>query len=956
MVSISERAVLIAMVALLLLVLATGTAMATTENGPIYYVGNLGNLNAVDSTAANPQPAQTSPYGESFETFDVSRDREFLVYERTCDDNCDTHPSGPLYILARFGDHFGDEGAWDGYPIEVEIANRWVCEPDCSTQRMTMPRFSPDGKTIYFIGERILSSDDSTRGIYSVPVEGGEATRIPIENSDSTPKRIGTFSLSHDGSTFAFSHKPEGENVGIFTVAVGGGVPRRVTDQGCRYSAASPSFSPNDQTIVFTSHIYSGDNCTGTGRQTVYTTPVNNDGTSPGTPLFPEDATEAFPSYHLSRWYPTYSPDGKYIAFGDNNAGVWRLATAPATGGNVTTISNARCVGCHPLWTEKPSSDTTRPTIASVFPESAATAVAQSTAVEATFSEAMDSNTLDESTFTLKEQGSSSSEPAYVMYDRVSREATLYPVLGLKANTSYTATVKSGSSGVKDVAGNTLEQDFGWTFTTAADNTLAPITTHTLSPPPNANGWNSSDVDVSLNATSAGGSEVKEITYSINGSEPNTVPGNVAGISLVDEGVSNISYHATDTAGNVEADKTFAVKVDKSAPQVTPANVVNHVWRNSPVSAEFTASDSGSGLANLADASFTLTASEESASEDQPTVVSRTFFDAAGNLTTRKVSALIDLTNPQVTASVTPQPNAAGWNNSNATVEIRATDSLGGSGIKEITYSINGAQPKSIAGASTDIPLSEEGITTISYSATDEAGNSAAQRVVTAKLDKGAPTSSIIARDSAGNGYTSGAWTNKDVTIELNAHDASGSGVKGISYSINGSANQTYNATNKILVTNDGVSTISYFATDRVGNRESPEKTFTVKLDKGAPKVTSAAPTGTGVARGTNVTATFSEMMDPTSINSTTFKIYECPSTTSTNCTTHVSNVAVSPSTDGLSATLNPYGSSSTLLLSKTRYKAVITTGAKDAVGNALDQNATTSGNQQKEWYFTTRA
>jgi len=59
-------------------------------------------------------------------------------------------------------------------------------------------------------------------------------------------------------------------------------------------------------------------------------------------------------------------------------------------------------------------------------------------------------------------------------------------------------------------------------------------------------------------------------------------------------------------------------------------------------------------------------------------------------------------------------------------------------------------------------------------------------------------------------------------------------------------------------------------------------------------------------------------------------------------------------STDGLKATLNPYGTSPTLLTSKTKYKAVVTTGAKDVAGNALDQDPSAAGNQQKAWYFTT--
>jgi SMC interacting uncharacterized protein involved in chromosome segregation len=100
------------------------------------------------------------------------------------------------------------------------------------------------------------------------------------------------------------------------------------------------------------------------------------------------------------------------------------------------------------------------------------------------------------------------------------------------------------------------------------------------------------------------------------------------------------------------------------------------------------------------------------------------------------------------------------------------------------------------------------------------------------------------------------------------------------------------------------------------------------------------------VARSTDVTATFSEKMDPASISTSTFKLYKCSSRTSTNCTTQVSNAPVTLSPDGLTATLNPYGASKTKLAKKTKYKATITTEAKDLQGNALDQ--------QKDWYFTT--
>ena len=46
--------------------------------------------------------------------------------------------------------------------------------------------------------------------------------------------------------------------------------------------------------------------------------------------------------------------------------------------------------------------------------------------------------------------------------------ATLTPSSPLASGTTYSATVKGGSAGVKDVAGNALSADFTWSFTTVA--------------------------------------------------------------------------------------------------------------------------------------------------------------------------------------------------------------------------------------------------------------------------------------------------------------------------------------------------------------------------------------------------------------------------------------------------------------------------------------------------------
>ena len=115
-----------------------------------------------------------------------------------------------------------------------------------------------------------------------------------------------------------------------------------------------------------------------------------------------------------------------------------------------------------------------------------------------------------------------------------------------------------------------------------------------------------------------------------------------------------------------------------------------------------------------------------------------------------------------------------------------------------------------------------------------------------------------------------------------------------------------------------------------------------------APTVTDTVPTGTNVDRTTNVTATFSEDMLASTINTNTFKLFKKGSTTKIAAT-----VSYDPTTR--TATLNPFGSTTTRLARGTTYKAVVTTKATDMAGNQLDQNPSLDSLQQKKWFFTTK-
>src|SRR5205807_9795842 len=110
-----------------------------------------------------------------------------------------------------------------------------------------------------------------------------------------------------------------------------------------------------------------------------------------------------------------------------------------------------------------------------------------------------------------------------------------------------------------------------------------------------------------------------------------------------------------------------------------------------------------------------------------------------------------DSTPPTTTAGLSPSPNAAGWNNSDVTVALSATDDAGGTGVQRLNYYATGAQTIASAGApiavssgadgtaTATIKITAEGATTFSFFATDNAGNVEATKSVTVKLDKTPP-------------------------------------------------------------------------------------------------------------------------------------------------------------------------------------------------------------------------
>ena len=114
--------------------------------------------------------------------------------------------------------------------------------------------------------------------------------------------------------------------------------------------------------------------------------------------------------------------------------------------------------------------------------------------------------------------------------------------------------------------------------------------------------------------------------------------------------------------------------------------------------------------------------------------------------------------------------------------------------------------------------------------------------------------------------------------------------------------------------------------------------------DTTAPAVESAAPTGTNAPPKASLRAVFSETMDGATITRSTFTLVKKGT---------IKKVAATVSYDAATtkAILNPTNN----LRRGVAYKATVTTGAKDLAGNALDQNPSVTGDQQKVWFFKTR-
>ncbi len=170
--------------------------------------------------------------------------------------------------------------------------------------------------------------------------------------------------------------------------------------------------------------------------------------------------------------------------------------------------------------------DTTRPLVNGTIPGDGAANVLINTKISGTFTEAMDSLTINETSFTLVSEVDGP-VPGNVSYAAVGNAATFAPLNNLAPNTLYTATL---TTAIQDLAGNSLVADTVWTFraaTTSDDvDEIAP-TVNSTNP---ANNATNVPINQKINATFSEAMDplsISTASYIVNGPGETSVLGTV---------------------------------------------------------------------------------------------------------------------------------------------------------------------------------------------------------------------------------------------------------------------------------------------------------------------------------------------------------------------------------------------------------------------------------------------
>jgi hypothetical protein len=226
--------------------------------------------------------------------------------------------------------------------------------------------------------------------------------------------------------------------------------------------------------------------------------------------------------------------------------------------------------------------DTTAPTVDSTSPANGATGVATNSAISAAFSEAMDPATITSLTFTLTGPGST---PVAGTVTYSGTTAAFQPTSALAPNTEYTATI---TTGVFDLAGNSLASNFVWTFTTGASADTTAPTVDSTSPVDDATGVVTNSAISATFSEAMDPSTITTSTFTLTG--PGTTPV-VGAVNYSD--TTAVFQPTTELAYDTEYTVTVTTGVEDLAGNSLASN---YVWTFKTGNAAASGSSSAYGV------------------------------------------------------------------------------------------------------------------------------------------------------------------------------------------------------------------------------------------------------------------------------------------------------------------------------------------------------------------------
>ncbi|MEU5942209.1 family 16 glycoside hydrolase [Micromonospora sp. NPDC047548] len=401
-----------------------------------------------------------------------------------------------------------------------------------------------------------------------------------------------------------------------------------------------------------------------------------------------------------------------------------------------------------------------------------------------------------------------------------------------------------------DQAGNTsTPQSVSFTVVEPpAPDTTPPTVTAAVTGQRDDSGAYVGTATVTLSAVDTG-TGVDRIEYSLDGQ---SYAGYSAPVTVNQPGQHTLAYRATDKAGNTSAAQSVSFTVvDPPVPDTTPptASAALSGQRDDTgayvgsATVTLTATDAGTGVDRIeysldgqpyAGYSAPVTVNQPG----QHTLAYRATDKAGNTSAAQSVSFTVvdppapDTTPPTTSAGVTGQRDNTGAYVGSATVTVSATDT--GSGVDRIEYSLDGG---AYGRYSAPVTVSQPGQHTVSYRATDKAGNtSAAQSVSFTVVDPPVPDTTPPTANAAVTGQrdSNGAYVGS-ATVTLSATD-SGSGVDRIEYSLDGQPYAGYSA--PVTVNQPGQHTLAYRATDKAGNTSAAQSVSFTVVQPPAPDTT----------------------------------------------------------------------------------------------------------------------